>query len=93
MLEPGTWMLVGTVEFPGKSDSTYRGIAWHASSTNLNVSSSIVSQPAINSTLSTRLQTTLLTTITEASTYTLYGAQNSSSSLTVDWYYRYIKLD
>ena len=91
-LAAGTWMLVGTVEFVGKSDSAYRGIAWHSLDTNLNISASIVSQPAVNSTLSTRLQTTLLTTITTTGQYALWGAQNSSS-MTVDWYYRYIKLD
>ena len=91
-LAPGTWLLVGTVEFVGKSDSAYRGIAWHSLDTNLNISASMVTQPAANSTLSTRLQTTLLTTVTTTGQYALWGAQNSSS-MTVDWYYRYIKLD
>lgn len=88
-ISAGTFILVGTVDFPANANGV-RNIRWNEDATAL--SNTVVTVPAAGGGFNTRLQTTALVKVTTLTPMYLYGFQNSGSALTVNWYWQLIRI-
>lgn len=79
-LDPGTWVLVGTIGYSSNSTGTRWNYLGTASSTGTNAQTNV--SVRATSTSLTFVQNTQLYKISSATTYNLVGWQNSGSTLT-----------
>lgn len=89
-LTTGTWVVVGSVNYPSNSNGV-RYLAWYQGGSALSQARMLTQ--AVSGGFDTRLSVTAIVSVTGASsTMALYGYQNSSSALNVPFYWSIVRI-